>query len=139
MSLYDDPFVQRLLNGTDNPVPGVDANGTPFDPNQINSEDQQRIASPIPPATPLVSPLDAVQPPTGATELQPNTGQPTQYAFQQPQTPRITSILDLIRERGSNTLFSPEYHRVGFPHTKSIEGYGYLRPNNRSRAVIRYG
>lgn len=73
-NLLEDPTIQDYLNGIKPHTQISDANGVPFDPNQIYPEDQQRVADPVLPADQVASVV-----PTPA----------------QPQ--KITSILDLIR------------------------------------------
>ena len=95
-NLLDDPEIQKYLFGSD-PMDNTGRNQT----TRLEDLQNQQVANGNTPpvvAPPLVSPQDVVQPPTGATEFQPSPGQPTQYAFQQPRIPKITSILDLIRE-----------------------------------------
>ncbi|MEN6623349.1 MAG: hypothetical protein ABFD50_17610 [Smithella sp.] len=95
-NLLDDPEVQKYLFGSD-PMDNTGRNQT----TQLEDWQNQQVANGnVPPvvAPPLVSPQDVVQAPTGTTELQPNADTPNQYAFQQPEPQKITSILDLIRE-----------------------------------------
>lgn len=89
-NLLDSPEVQKYLFGTD-PMDNAGRNQTTMFDQIQNIQNQQDIPLNTLPAAPpsLVPAQDAVQP---------NVGQPTQYAFQQPPQNKITSILDLIRE-----------------------------------------